>query len=50
MLFRSLEMAEKDDIVLIAGKGAERYNDVMGRKQPYNDEQYVMEIAGESGF
>lgn len=46
----ALEMAEKDDIVLIAGKGAERYNDVMGRKQPYNDEQYVMEIAGESGF
>lgn len=46
----ALEMAEKDDIVLIAGKGAERYNDVMGRKQPYNDEQYVLEIAGESGF
>lgn len=46
----ALEMAEKDDIVLIAGKGAERYNDVMGRKQPYNDEQYVLEIAGEFGF
>lgn len=46
----AIEMAEKDDIVLIAGKGAERYNDVMGRKQPYNDEQYVMEIAGEFGF
>lgn len=46
----ALEMAEKDDIVLIAGKGAERYNDVMGRRQPYNDEQYVMEIAGEEGL
>ncbi|MCM1368314.1 MAG: UDP-N-acetylmuramoyl-L-alanyl-D-glutamate--2,6-diaminopimelate ligase [Roseburia sp.] len=46
----ALEMADKDDIVLIAGKGAERYNDVMGRKQPYNDEQYVLEIAGEFGF
>lgn len=46
----AIENANKDDIVLIAGKGAERYNDVMGRKQPYNDEQYVMEIAGESGF
>ena len=46
----ALEMAERDDIVLIAGKGAEQYNDVMGRKQPYNDERYVMEIAGEFGF
>lgn len=46
----ALNQAERDDIVLIAGKGAERYNDVMGRRQPYNDEQYVMEIAGESGF
>ena len=46
----ALAMAEKDDIVLIAGKGAEQYNDVMGRKQPYNDERFVMEIAGENGF
>ncbi len=46
----AIEMAEKQDIVIIAGKGAERYNDVMGRRQPYNDEQYVMEIAGEFGF
>ncbi len=46
----ALGMAERDDIVLIAGKGAERYNDVMGRRRPYNDEQFVMEIAGEFGF
>ncbi len=46
----AMEMAEKQDIVLIAGKGAERYNDVMGRRTPYNDEQYVMEIAGEFGL
>ncbi len=46
----ALKMANPDDIVLIAGKGAEKYNDVMGRKQPYNDEQYVLEIAGENGF
>lgn len=46
----AISMAEKNDIVLIAGKGAERYNDVMGNRTPYNDEQYVMEIAGEFGF
>ncbi|MBD5132121.1 MAG: UDP-N-acetylmuramoyl-L-alanyl-D-glutamate--2,6-diaminopimelate ligase [Clostridiales bacterium] len=46
----ALDMANKDDIVLIAGKGAERYNDVMGRRQPYNDEQYVLELAKEFGF
>ena len=46
----AISMAEKNDIVLIAGKGAERYNDVMGCRTPYNDEQYVMELAGECGF
>lgn len=46
----AIEMANKDDIVLIAGKGAEQYQDVMGRKQPYNDEKYVLELAGEFGF
>lgn len=46
----AMAMADKQDIVLIAGKGAERYNDVMGRLTPYNDEQYVLEIAGEFGF
>lgn len=46
----AIDMAAPDDIVLIAGKGAEKYNDVLGRKQPYNDEQYVLEIAGENGF
>lgn len=46
----AIAMADKQDIVLIAGKGAERYNDVMGNRTPYNDEQYVMELAGEFGF
>lgn len=46
----AIAMANKNDIVLIAGKGAERYNDVMGNRMPYNDEQYVMELAGEEGF
>ena len=46
----AISMADKQDIVLIAGKGAERYNDVMGSRTPYNDEQYVMELAGEFGF
>ncbi|MDE6029473.1 MAG: UDP-N-acetylmuramoyl-L-alanyl-D-glutamate--2,6-diaminopimelate ligase [Clostridiales bacterium] len=46
----AISMADKQDIVLIAGKGAERYNDVMGNRTPYNDEQYVMELAGEFGF
>lgn len=46
----ALEMAEQDDIVLIAGKGAEQYNEVMGRREAYNDERYVMEIAVESGI
>ena len=35
--------AEKLDIILIAGKGHENYQEVMGNKQPFIDAQVVME-------
>ncbi len=43
-IFEAVKIADAGDIVVIAGKGAEKYQDVMGIKQPYNDEQYVMEL------
>lgn len=38
----AISRAEQGDIVVIAGKGAEKYQDIMGIKQPYNDEEYVL--------
>lgn len=46
----AIEMANTDDIVLIAGKGAEKYQEVMGKKREYNDEKFVMELSKEYNF
>jgi len=35
----ALSNSGPDDVVIIAGKGAERYQDVMGVKLPYSDEE-----------
>ena len=37
-------MAKTGDVVLIAGKGAERYQEVFGIKRPYNDKDTVEEL------
>lgn len=40
----ALNYAKKDDIVLIAGKGSEKYQEIFGIKKMYNDKDTVMEI------
>ncbi len=40
----ALNYAKKDDIVLIAGKGSEQYQEIFGIKKIYNDKDTVMEI------
>jgi UDP-N-acetylmuramoyl-L-alanyl-D-glutamate--2,6-diaminopimelate ligase len=42
----ALEMAEKDDVLLIAGKGSERYQEILGIKHVYNDKDTVNEFIG----
>ncbi|MCH5163848.1 MAG: UDP-N-acetylmuramoyl-L-alanyl-D-glutamate--2,6-diaminopimelate ligase [Clostridiales bacterium] len=42
--------AGKNDIVLIAGKGAEKYQDIAGTKIPYSDEDFVMQLVAEEGI
>lgn len=37
-------MAKKKDVILIAGKGSEQYQEVLGIKKPYNDKDTVEEI------
>ena len=40
----ALKSAQKGDIVLIAGKGSERYQDVFGVKRPFSDKVAVEEF------
>jgi len=40
----ALEMAKKDDIVIIAGKGHETYQEVNGKKYPFDDKAVAEEI------
>lgn len=42
----AIEMAEKDDVLLIAGKGSERYQEILGIKHVYNDKDTVNELIG----
>lgn len=44
-ILRALTLADKDDIVLVAGKGAERYQEINGVRYPYNDEEYILGLG-----
>ncbi|HID92472.1 MAG TPA: UDP-N-acetylmuramoyl-L-alanyl-D-glutamate--2,6-diaminopimelate ligase, partial [bacterium (Candidatus Stahlbacteria)] len=39
-----IRLAGKDDIVLVAGKGHEDYQEIEGNKIPFNDRKFVQEI------
>jgi UDP-N-acetylmuramyl-tripeptide synthetase len=40
---RVLQQAAPEDVVLIAGKGHEAYQDVQGEKRPFSDQQVVLD-------
>lgn len=43
----ALGYAEKGDVVLVAGKGSEKYQEILGIKHLYNDKDTINEILGE---
>jgi len=43
---RSIELAEKGDVVLIAGKGHENYQEIKGVKYPYSDADVIKNLTG----
>ena len=43
----AIEMANKLDIVVIAGKGHEMYQEVKGKKNEFNEKKIVIEITDE---
>ena len=44
---RALEMAQPGDLVLVAGRGHETYQEVEGRKIPFDDREVVKEVVKE---
>lgn len=40
----ALSYIQDGDVLLIAGKGAEDYQEIMGTKLPFNDKKYVLEL------
>ena len=42
----AINLLEKDDILLVAGKGGEYYQEIMGIKHSYNDNYIIKKIIG----
>ncbi len=45
----ALALANENDIVLLAGKGHETYQEIAGVKRPFNEKQIVMDLLMEMG-
>ena len=43
----ALELAEPEDVVLIAGKGHENYQEINGTKYHFDDKEIVEELLSE---
>lgn len=46
----ALSLANKEDIVLVAGKGHEKYQEIKGVKHPFDDKKVVQELMEELGL
>lgn len=40
----AVSLAQKEDIILVAGKGHEKYQDIKGVKHPFDDRQVLLEM------
>ncbi len=43
----ALNMAKRGDVVLVAGKGSEKYQEILGIKHVFNDKDTINEILGD---
>ncbi|NLA53967.1 MAG: UDP-N-acetylmuramoyl-L-alanyl-D-glutamate--2,6-diaminopimelate ligase, partial [Clostridiales bacterium] len=44
---RALSMANDGDVIILAGKGHETYQDISGVKRPFDEKQIVRELLSE---
>ena len=45
----ALQMAQEGDIIILAGKGHETYQEIMGIKRPFDEKVVVRELLEELG-
>ena len=45
----ALDMIKKGDILLVAGKGGEDYQEIMGIKYPFNDHDILKKLLEKKG-
>ncbi len=43
-IYQAIHNARKEDVVLIAGKGSEAYQEIKGRKIPFDDREIVQQV------
>ena len=43
----AMQIAKDGDVLLLAGKGHETYQEIMGIKRPFNEKQIVQELLRE---
>ena len=43
-IYQAIHNAHKNDIVLIAGKGAETYQEIKGRRLPFDDREVTQQV------
>lgn len=46
-IWRAMRIAREGDVVLLAGKGHETYQEILGIKRPFNEKQIVQELLRE---
>ena len=45
----ALDMLQRDDVLLVAGKGGEQYQEIMGIKYPFNDQDIIEKLLKKKG-
>jgi UDP-N-acetylmuramoyl-L-alanyl-D-glutamate--2,6-diaminopimelate ligase len=46
-LKRAISIAEKEDIILVAGKGHEKWQSIKGEKMPFDEKKIIGQLARE---
>jgi len=44
---KAVSLANEEDIILVAGKGHEKYQDINGTKHPFDDKKILQELLNQ---